>query len=177
MAELRRMDIPPHLLEMTEFKIIEAVSEALISELEDEIQNVSNDILIGTSTEYGVARREKITGLTKIDTDTLDERRAKVLAKWYDVTPYTEETIRAKLDTICGAGNYILEIDTENDVVTIKIDSPSRDIINTTVAYLEETIMLQDILNIISEQEVETTIDNYGVSAFSGYSRVRANLA
>ena len=48
MAELRRMDIPPHLLEMTEFKIIEAVSEALISELEDEIQNVSNDILIGS---------------------------------------------------------------------------------------------------------------------------------
>ena len=176
MAELRRMDIPPHLLEMTEFKIIEAVSEALIEELEDEIANVSSDILIGTSTEYGIARREKITGLTKIDTDTIEERRAKVLSKWYDVTPYTEDTIRARLDTICGSGNYILTLDTENDVVTVKIDSPSRDIINTTVAYLEETIMLQDIINIISEQEIETTIDNYGVSAFSGYSRVRVDL-
>jgi len=174
--ELRKIDLPQHLMEMTEIKIIDAVSDMLISDLEDEIANINSDILIGTSTEPGIKRREKIVKITPYDTDDLESRRARVMSKWYDVTPYTEKVVRAKLDMICGAGNYRLTLDQTEDVLNVQVTGLTNEIRIAALNYLEEVTMLQLVINVIGSTDINEETKLYAASMASLHGQAEVIL-
>lgn len=174
--ELRQIELPKHLMDMTEIRIIDAVSDMLISDLEDAIEDVNDDMLIETSTEYGIRRREKILRITPYDTDDIESRRARVMARWYDVTPYTEMTIRAKMDKICGEGNYRMTLDKDNDVLNVQVTALTNEIRRAALDYLEETVMLQLVINVIGSTDVIEDTDLYTASMASVHGRAEVNL-
>ena len=44
------------------------------------------------------------------DTDSLEDRRFRVLSKWYDDYPYTYNDLIARLDNLLGKGNYTMVV-------------------------------------------------------------------
>ena len=79
-----------------------------------------NDQFISEATENGVARREKMLGITPFATDTLDDRKLRLLSRYNENIPYTRKSLAALLESLCGAGGYVLTITTATFTVNVK---------------------------------------------------------
>lgn len=121
MAELRTIDLPPHLEAIEEFSEIDRVSDIQMLAFEQALEDLEDDILIQTSTEEGIARREKILGITPLDTQTLQLRRDNVLLAWFDIYPYTQLDLQRRLDLLCGEGNSSIEYDAATQHMEVPI--------------------------------------------------------
>ena len=92
-----------------------------IDRLRDAADAVLDAQFISTAGETAIARYEKIFGITPMDTDTLDERRFKVLAKINAQLPFSVRRLRQQLETLCGADGYRMEIDGGKYTLTVKV--------------------------------------------------------
>lgn len=93
-----------------EIMAIYAAEEKVGQRLEKEIRDRDLDTCIRTATEYGISRREKILKIQPQDTDSLEDRRFRVLIKWYDDYPYTYNDLLNRLNNLLGNGNYTLVV-------------------------------------------------------------------
>lgn len=121
MAELRKMETPDVLLEIPQIKQLYELTDKYVSKLVDDYEDVHSDIFIETSTEYGIARREKILGIVPLDTDSLEDRRLRVQSRWYEMSPYTFNGLKKRLIELCG-DEIVVEEDTKN--ITLHVEVP-----------------------------------------------------
>ncbi len=61
---------------------------------------------ISTSDEYGIARREKLVGVLSSAKDTLESRRSRVQALWWNQTPYSIRAFVKKLAELCDGNGF-----------------------------------------------------------------------
>ncbi len=59
-----------------------------------------------TADEYGISRREKLVGALPSALDTLESRRSRVQALWWNQTPYSIRAFVKKLAELCGGNNF-----------------------------------------------------------------------
>ena len=69
--------------------------------------NTTDDLLdnqfIPTAGNMGLSRREKILGITPKGTDSLEDRRFRILTRINEELPYTLPQLRNILETLCGS--------------------------------------------------------------------------
>jgi hypothetical protein len=75
------------------------------------VDHVFDDQFVQSATENSVKRWEKILGLYPKGTDTMEVRKAAILARLNEGLPYSERKLREMLNTICGSDGYILTVD------------------------------------------------------------------
>ena len=76
------------------------------------IQQFINDCFVETAQESVIERWEKIIGLTTVKSDSLDERRKRILYYMSLETPYTEWMLKhVYLAGLLGEGNYKVTVD------------------------------------------------------------------
>mgnify|MGYP000337976609 CR=1 FL=1 len=73
--------LPSILLKTYEFPLLCNTEQREFDRLNTAVDEVLDTQFVSTAGERGIARYEKIFGITPMDTDTLDERRFRVLAK------------------------------------------------------------------------------------------------
>lgn len=140
------LEYPPIIWNIKEIQIANKIIEPWLEKLTKDIEEVDEDILITTATERGIARREKILGITPQATDSLEDRRYRVLVKWYDTYPYTENNLRERLDALVGAGNYTLTITPTK--CTCKLALARKLQYNAVGTMLEKVVPLHIVLDI-----------------------------
>ena len=113
--------LPPILLKTYEFPLLCDTEQPEIDRLHDAADAVLDAQFISTAGETAIARYEKIFGITPMDTDTLAERRFKVLAKINAQLPFLVRRLRQQLETLCGADGYKLELDGGRYTLTVKV--------------------------------------------------------
>lgn len=113
--------LPPILLKTYEFPLLCDTEQPEIDRLRDAADAVLDAQFISTAGETAIARYEKIFGITPMDTDTLAERRFKVLAKINAQLPFSVRRLRQQLETLCGADGYKLELDGGRYTLTVKV--------------------------------------------------------
>ena len=113
--------LPPILLKTYEFPLLCDTEQPEIDRLRDAADAVLDAQFISTAGETAIARYEKIFGITPMDTDTLAERRLKVLAKINAQLPFSVRRLRQQLETLCGADGYMMEIDCGKYTLTVKV--------------------------------------------------------
>ncbi|MBE6070677.1 MAG: DUF2313 domain-containing protein [Clostridium butyricum] len=118
--------IPPILADVEEQKQIAKALNPEINILWQEIERTQNNQFINFSDEYGVNRRERQLKIKPKNTETLNERKFRLLSREIEKLPYTFRTLENKLKALCGENGYRLNIDYENDVVDIKIELTSK---------------------------------------------------
>ena len=74
-----------------------------------------------TAGNLGLSRWEEILGIVPKATDTLDDRRFRVLTRLNEELPYTLPQLRNILQTLCGEGNFSAEIESETYELIVKI--------------------------------------------------------
>lgn len=113
--------LPPILLKTYEFPLLCDTEQPEIDRLRDAADAVLDAQFISTAGETAIARYEKIFKITPMDTDTLDERRFRVLAKINAQLPFSVRRLRQQLATLCGADGYKLELDGGKYTLTVKV--------------------------------------------------------
>lgn len=92
--------LPPILLKTYEFSLLCDTEQPEIDRLRDAADAVLDAQFISTAGETAIARYERIFGITPMDTDTLAERRFKVLAKINAQLPFSVRRLRQQLETL-----------------------------------------------------------------------------
>ena len=113
--------LPPILLKTYEFPLLCETEQPEIDRLHDAADAVLDAQFLSTAGEYAIQRYEKIFGVVPQDTDTLDERRFKVLTKINAQLPFSVRRLRQQLATLCGADGYKLELDGGKYTLTVKV--------------------------------------------------------
>ncbi|MCT6924111.1 putative phage tail protein [Metasolibacillus sp.] len=114
--------LPPILLEIKELKAIAGVENPILEKLWRMIDATLNNQFIITADENGIGRYEKMLGLQVSDSDTLETRIFRVLARYQEQAPYTYRTLKLILDSLLGTGNYTMERNVEEKWLTVKIE-------------------------------------------------------
>ena len=149
MSELRKIELPEHLQAMTEFRLLDEVSDKMMSAFDDEIVARHDDLLITTATEEGIARRERILGIIPDPDASLEARRTTVLFWWYNRMPYTRRVLESKVAAQCGVGNYTFDYDPIEQILTVGIlASLGWDVIYIVRSLLDRLVMLNVILDV-----------------------------
>lgn len=148
MAELRTIELPPHLEAIPEFSEIDRVSDIQMLKFEQALEDLEDDILISTSTEEGIARREKILGITPLDTQSLQLRRDNVLLAWFDIYPYTELDLQRRLDLLCGEGNSSIQYDAATQHMEVPILLVTKERKTAIEEMLERIVPLMITFNV-----------------------------
>lgn len=102
---------------------------------------LSNEF-IETADEYGLSRFEKILNILPSKEDTIESRRARIQARWFNTVPGTVKGLIAKLHMLCGSCdliikrdfiNYLLEIEIESDGVFFGQPEEVKNIVETMI--------------------------------------------
>ena len=77
---------------------------------------------IKTAGNLGLSRWEKILGITPKGTDTLDDRRFRVLTRLNEELPYTLSQLRIILENLCGKNNYYADVEEGTYQLLVRIE-------------------------------------------------------
>ena len=113
--------LPEILLKTYEFPLLCDTEQPEIDRLHDAADAVLDAQFLSTSGEYAISRYEKIFGVVPQDTDTLDERRFKVLTRINTQLPFSVRRLRQQLATLCGADGYKLEVSGGKYTLSVKV--------------------------------------------------------
>ena len=113
--------LPPFMQEHREIQKIMEVEQPEIDGLWGSCTNALDDMFVLYATENGVKRWEKIMGITPKDTDTIDERKFRILSKMNQELPYTLLKLEEALTTLCGANNFSINLQPDIYHIEVKL--------------------------------------------------------
>jgi Uncharacterized protein conserved in bacteria (DUF2313). len=176
--QLVNVELPEHVTNIKDISEYLKAKDIQMEKLSAAYDEVEADILISTSYESGIARREKILGITPQSTYTLDERRFIVMSLWYDTVPYTEKKLRQRLDNLCGAGNYVLTIDYANQTATCKLNLGSKNNYSAMCKLLDDLLPVHIVLTTTLLYNTHRVLSAYTHKQLSAYThqQLRENV-
>jgi len=161
-ADLRKMETPDVLLEIPQINQLYELTDKYVSKLVDDYEDVHNDIMIETSTEYGIARREKILGISPDARDTLESRRARVQLEWTNAisrNPLSFLWLKSKLNSLIGEENYVLSLDTRHEKMTLQTYIDTFGLSSTLDKWIDTIIPLNVIINSHNDVRITNTTE------------------
>lgn len=109
--KMRLKEYLPHIfLKTYEFPIICSAEQYEIDVLSNCLNELWDCQFVLSATQKGIERYEKIFCITPYDTDTLDERRFRILSKINVQLPFTVRMLRQQLALLCGEDGFTLDI-------------------------------------------------------------------
>ena len=109
---------------MQEYREMAVIMETEQSEI-DHLWTVAEDALadqfILYATESGVARWESMLGISPKATDSLDERRFRILTKLNQELPYTLRKLEQALTNLCGNGGFSINLKAAEYHIELKL--------------------------------------------------------
>lgn len=111
-----------------DFRALSNASGTELSKLYQRVRSLLDDQFITTCSLDTLIKWEKYLKLTPNPTDTVTERRFRVLANFKDIPPYTRRYLKKRLDELCGEGNWRWH-ERYNEyclVIEVSVDSPTN---------------------------------------------------
>lgn len=121
--------LPDHSAEIEEMAAIMAAEQPEVEMLWGEIDHALEDQFLATATERGIARWEKMLSISPRATDTLSDRRFRVLAKVNEQLPFTKITLKEQLTALCGEGGFRFTIKHGEYRVEVRVELTARKMI------------------------------------------------
>lgn len=147
MAEIQSY-FPDLLKEVKEFqKLAEAENPELLF-LWDELEQALDNQFIDTATKTGVARRERMLKITPKATETLAERKFRLMARYNENLPYTLRTLQSQLSILCGEKGYRLEINYGAFSLKAKLELTNKKNVEAVGEMLERIVPMNMLLTV-----------------------------
>lgn len=109
-------------------------------ELWDALCDCFNNIFVKYMTGYGLTKWESIYQLHVRATDTIEDRRRRVLAAFMGTRPYTLKKFREILDTVYGKGAVIPVIDGDKYLCTFHLEGVKTSQLDELTDFIEEIL-------------------------------------
>lgn len=139
--------LPNVFREIKEMQAHAAAEHPELSNLWAANDNAYNDQFLYTMTENGVSRWEKMLGISPMGTDTLEDRRFRIINRLNAQLPYTYRMLESHLIQMCGYDGYTMSYDKDTWTLTIKIALTSKKQYNEVLDLVNQMIPMNIILD------------------------------
>lgn len=134
-----RERLPAHLQAFREFDLITGAEQTETDQTWGSIETVRKDQFVVDATESGAQRYEKIFAIVPKGTDTLEERKFRILAKMNKQLPYTFKMLEHQLLSLCGEDGYELYM-SEDYILVVKVGLVAKANFDTVKELLESIV-------------------------------------
>lgn len=139
--------LPLQLQEIREYRGILDALQDQFEKLDRQIDYVLKESVIMTAEDYGLGRWETMLKITPKKSDTVEERRFRILSKLMAKLPYTYRQLENLLDELCGPGNYMIDLDPDAYVLEVSLWAESSSNYLAMCALLERIVPANLFLN------------------------------
>lgn len=119
-------NLPDFLQDIKEFRVIADMINPEFELLRRRRQNLLLNRCIADMDADGIARSEKALKITPVSTDTLEDRRFRLMLYTNGDRPYTYDIIDERLKKLCGVDNICTSVDVENYFYGITIGAVTQ---------------------------------------------------
>ena len=138
--------LPLYLQEYSELAEIMDTETPEFRLLESRHNRMIDNRYIISCDEEGIARFEKILGMTPKSDDTLEDRIFRCLTKWNVCLPYNYAFLERKLKELCGT-EYAIDFDIPGQTMIVKIGIAQKNQYDSVVDILDEIVPCNILLN------------------------------
>lgn len=139
--------VPDYFREFLEMRVIQECIQPDGQGLVDEIERILKNQFILEADEAGIRMYENMLQIQPLSSDSLENRRFRVLSKWNQYAPYTRITLRKKLATLCGEDGYTVEI-TEDKRLIVRVELKSKSNYSEVKKLLEEIVPCNMVIDL-----------------------------
>jgi hypothetical protein len=170
--------LPPVTRDSKDVQELMRIEDTELQALWEAMCDIFYNQFISTMTAYGLQQWEKIFDVMPKATDTLQDRRTRILQLLMGTRPYTVLSFQAILDNIYGPGNVTIHVDNDKYEFWMELtaDMMSK---NMSIREFAETIVPKNLLILISNTQNATLrqytggyVRQQGVVAIAGYTGV-----
>lgn len=111
------------------------------------VENAYNDQFLYTMTENGISRWEKMLSIVPMGTDTLEDRRFRVINRLNAQLPYSYKMLESHLIQMCGESGYRMSYNPDTWTLTIKIALTSKKQFDEILVLVKQMIPMNIILD------------------------------
>lgn len=156
--------LPPFMADFKEVAVTLGAENPEFKIIWDAANQVLYNEFIATADEYGISRFEAILKILPSKEDTLESRRARVQARWFNAIPYTMKALISKLIALCGDNNFT--ITKQFDFYRLELETHLE--LYGQVDELEYIINTMLPCNIVVVSDNKIICDVKGLAAFAG---------
>lgn len=132
--------LPPVLQSCREFQAIDAAETAELNKLWAAIDAARDDQYIPSLTINGIKRWEKILKITPKATNTIDERKFRILNRVNESLPFTYRFLESQFTLLCGERGYRLQLDHGNYTLVVRVELTSKSKLDDVGALLKRVV-------------------------------------
>lgn len=162
--------LPRFLQEIREFQAINGTEQPEFANLWGDLGDVLNDQFIGTATENGISRWESMLGIKPMASDSLEERRFRVLTRVNEQLPYTITGLKRQLETLCGIGNYEVVLNSGAYTLSVKVGLAAKKNYDDVESMVNRMVPANLIVDISLKYNQHMTLDNYTHQQLAAYT-------
>lgn len=140
--------LPPKLQDKKEYIQICQTQDKEFVFLWNKIDDCLKDQYLHELTLYGVKRWEKIMKITPKSSETLEDRRFRIINRFLNKLPYTMNSLKQILNTLCGENGYTIDYDIPTFTLKIRLELTVKhqlEEVKRTLYNIIPTNIVQDI--------------------------------
>jgi len=139
--------LPNVIKEVKEMQIHAAAEHPELSNLWTANDNAYNDQFLYSMSENGIKRWEKMLKISPMGTDTLEDRRFRIINRLNAQLPYTYRMLESHLIQMCGQNGYTMNYDADALTLTIKIALTSKKQYDEILSLVNQMIPMNIVLD------------------------------
>lgn len=132
--------LPDYLRDFDEFQKLGIAKDPESNLGWESVKLTIDNMFVESATNIGIKRWESILKISPKGTDSLEDRKFRVLARLNERVPYTETVIREKLAFLCGADGYSLVVDNKSFTMTVRVALARKSQYNDIEVFLRRAI-------------------------------------
>lgn len=129
-----------------------------------------NNQFILTAGNMGLSRWEKILEITPKGTDTLEDRRFRILTRINEELPYTLPQLRNILKTLCGEGNYSAEVEGGTYQLVVKVGLAAKNNFNDVESLLDRVVPQNMVVNLLQLYNTHAELGRFTHEQLAAYT-------
>ena len=120
------LKVPDVLKPVREIKAIIGTENVEFNQLNAAIATYLNNNFVESADDYGISRLETILSIAPKLTDTLDERKFRVLSRINEQLPFTVRSLEQQLETLCGPNGYTVEVIPDQYLLKVRVELTAK---------------------------------------------------
>ena len=129
-----------------------------------------NNTFVDSADEYGIGRWESILHILPKLTDTLDERRFRVLSRINEQLPFTLRSLEQQLSTLCGPEGYTVELFHEQYLLKVRVELTAKSKLEDVRALLNRIVPANMVIDLDLLYNQHSDFDGLTLEELSVYT-------
>lgn len=144
-----------------EYQVISESEQYEVERLWNALDVALKDQFIAEAGEYGVSRWEKILGILPKGSETLVQRRFRILTRLSEQLPYTVRMLENQLEALCGEGRYTIWLEHKSYKLIVRVSLMARNNLTDVDDLLKRIVPANLIIDLSLEYNKHKMLEKY----------------